>query len=85
MKSKDSDGLKGIALIFSFYIIEVIERNHGKGRVERNHDVIGANTFPFYWRDSTLFPYGWCLKRIFDGDGDAIEMKYRMLVLNEGK
>lgn len=81
LKSKNTEGLRGLALIFGFYIIEVIEINHGKGRIERNHETFGENTFPFYWRESTLFPYAWCLKRIFDGESDNIEIKYKLLIL----
>lgn len=84
-KTKDTKGLVGIAMIFGFYIIEVIEKNHGVGRIERNHESIGEDSFPFYWNGTTLFPYGWCLKRIFDGDGDNVELKYKMFVLNEQK
>ncbi|WP_123921960.1 hypothetical protein [Flavobacterium sp. LM4] len=81
VKNKNEEGLRGIALIFSFYIVAVIEKNHGKGKLERDDKSIGKDTFPFYWNGSTLFPYGWCLKRIYDGDGDNIAIKYKMLVL----
>lgn len=82
LKTKNEKGLRGIALIFSFYIVAVIERNHGKGKLERDDKSIGQDTFPFYWKDSTLFPYGWCLKRIYDGDADNVAIKYKTLVLN---
>tara|TARA_R110000868_G_C10590272_1_gene739497 strand:+ start:110 stop:529 length:420 start_codon:yes stop_codon:yes gene_type:complete len=83
--SKSDDGLNGLAYMFGFYIIDVIEKNHGKGRIERNHPDFGENVFPFYWNGGTLFPLAWCQKRIFDGDGDNVEFKYRISVLEEKK
>ncbi|MCX6148588.1 MAG: hypothetical protein NTW25_15245 [Candidatus Kapabacteria bacterium] len=80
-KTNKDDGLDGVALIFGFYIVEVIERNHGTGKMEQNHE-IGENTFPFYWNGSDLFPYGWCGKRIFDGEGDNVAVKYKLLILD---
>jgi hypothetical protein len=83
-KRTNSDrGLNGLAYMYGFYIMEVIEKNHGKGKIERNHPDFGENAFPFYWKDTTLFPVAWCQKRIFEGDGDNVEIKYRILVLEE--
>lgn len=84
-ETKNDEGLNGIAYILGFYIIEVIERNHETGRIERNHPQVGENTYPFYWNDSVLFPVGWCQKRIFDGDGDNVNFKYQVAVLDEIK
>ena len=84
-KTKNDEGLNGLALIFGFYIIEVIEKNHKKGRIERNHPDFGENVFPFYWNKGILFPVAWCQKRILDGEGDNIEIKYRLLILEEKK
>jgi len=84
-KSKNDEGLNGLAFIFGFYIIEVIEKNHGKGRMEQNDPELGENSFPFYWNDGTLFPIAWCQKRIFDGDGDDVEFKYKVIVLEKKK
>jgi len=83
IRSKNDNGLNGIAYMFGFYIIEVIEKNHGKGKIERNHPDFGENVFPFYWNGSTLFPFAWCQKRIFDGEGDNVEIKYQILILEE--
>lgn len=83
--SNSDDGLNGLAYMFGFYIIDVIEKNHGKGKIERNHPDFGENVFPFYWNGRTLYPLAWCQKRIFDGDGDNVEIKYRILILDEKK
>ena len=84
-KSQNEEGLSGIALEFATYIVAVIERNGEKGRWERNHPDFGEDSFPFYWKDTTLFPYAWCLKRIFDGKGDDVWAKYKTMVLQELK
>jgi len=80
-QTKDDQGLRGIALIFAFYIISVIEKNFEGGIINRNHEVFGENSFPFVWKDSTLFPYAWCSKRIFDGPGDNVWIKYQQFIL----
>jgi len=77
------DGLHGIALAFAAYIITVIERNTCPGVWRRNHPDFGEDSFPFEWQGSTLFPYGWCLKRIFDGKQDDIWIKYKAIVLSK--
>jgi len=79
-KTGDEEGLNGIALEFAFYIIKVIENNYEKGRLERNHKDFGDDSFPYYWRGSTIFPYSWCLKRIFDGKADNVWIKYKVLI-----
>ena len=83
IKTKSDYGLNGLAHIFGFYIIEVIEKNHGKGRIERNHPSFVEDVFPFYWNGATLFPVAWCQKRIFDGDADNVAFKYKMLILDK--
>ena len=84
-KTKNDEGLHGLAYMFGFYIIEVIEKNHGKGWIERDHPDFGENVFPFYWNGETLFPLAWCQKRIFDGDADNVELKYQILILDSKK
>ena len=81
-KTNNDEGLRGIAIIFAFYIISTIEKNHGQGVVERNHSTFGENSFPFTWNEATIFPYAWCLKRIFDGASDNVATKYKVLILD---
>ena len=64
INTQNDEGLNGIAIQFGFYIMETIERNHGKTWFERNHKDFGENSFPFYLNETTLFPIGWCQKRI---------------------
>lgn len=80
IKTGNDEGLHGLAIIMGFYIIEVIERNHGKGQLERNHPHYGENTFTFFWNNNTIFPVAWCQKRIFDGDADNVETKYKAFI-----
>jgi len=82
-RTNNDDGLNGVGIQFGFYIMEAIERNYGKGWVERNHESFGENSFPFYWDGTTLFPISWCQKRIFDGNGDNVWIKYKALVIEK--
>lgn len=84
-QSNDDSGLRGLALFFAAYIGEVIRRKGRGGSWSRNHAMIGNDSFPFSWNGGELFLYGWCLKRIFDGDSDNVWMKYRVCVLEESK
>lgn len=75
--------MNGIALEFGSYIAATIQKNTNLGKFERNHPTFGKDTFPFYWKENVIFPYGWCEKRIFDGKGDDVFSKY--LVFMSGK
>lgn len=80
-KTKSEDGLNGIALEFGAYIATTIQRNSGEGVLERDHPEFGEAAFPFHYSGGTIFPYMWCVKRIFDGAGDNVWSKYQVLVL----
>jgi hypothetical protein len=84
-KSKSEEGLNGIALEFGAYIATTIQRNTGEGVLERDHSEFGEAAFPFHYSGGTIFPYMWCVKRIFDGEGDNVWSKYRVLVLEPQK
>ncbi len=81
-ETDNDEGLHGIAYILGIYIIEVIDSNHGKGRIERDHPELGENSYPYYWNNSVLFPVTWCRKRIFEGEGDNVNLKYKIAVLD---
>ena len=76
------DGLQGIAMEFGAYIVKVIEEHFGPAEWQRNDESFGDDTFPLQWRGSTLFPVGWCLKRLLDGAADDVWFKFEALVLN---
>ena len=82
-KTRKEDGLRGIAVEFGAYIATTIQRNEREGVLERNHPEFGDASFPFTFSRGTIFPYIWCTKRIFDGEGDDVWFKYRALVLEQ--
>ena len=84
-KSKDDSGIRGIALEFAAYIVEVIDRNYGPVDWQRDDSNFGIDTFPLYWRSATLFPFAWCQKRIFDGPADNVWSKFSVLVIKENE
>jgi len=80
-ESGNDDGFNGIALEFGAYIATVIQHNFGEGVLERDHPDFGENSYPFVDSRGTIFPYNWCLKRIFDGPADDVWFKYQAHVL----
>jgi hypothetical protein len=80
-RTKDDDGLNGLALEFAAYIIKAIELHFGTGTWARDHPSLGPGTFPYTWRGGELFPYAWCQKRIFDGPADDVWAKFQTLVI----
>ncbi len=82
LKSGDDTGLNGIALEFAAYIVEVIRRNYGPVKWDRDGSEFGPDSFPLSWRGKFLFPYAWCQKRIFDGPGDNVWIKFKQLVMD---
>jgi len=80
--TRSEEGLQGIALEFGVYIVKVIERHFGPAEWMRDHESLGKDTFPLQWRGSTIFPFQWCMKRIFDGPGDDVWLKFKTLVLD---
>jgi hypothetical protein len=82
-RTKDDDGLNGVALEFAAYLVKVIEKNVARGRWNRDHPLFGPDTFPYEWQGGELFPYSWCQKRIFDGPGDDVWAKFHTLVLSK--
>ena len=79
--SGSEEGLQGIALEFAAYIVRVIEQHFGPVDWQRDHPSFGEDSFPLYWKGKTLFPVGWCLKRMLDGDGDDVWCKFETLVI----
>lgn len=80
-RTKSTEGLFGLAAEFGAYVITVIERNTEPGVWEKDHSAMGPNSLPFTWRGATLFPVGWCHKRIIDGPADNVWVKYQQFVL----
>lgn len=83
-KSKQEEGVRGIALEFAAYIVSVIEKNLEKGYWQRDSEEAGEDSFPYFLPDGRIiFPYGWCLKRIIDGASEDVWVKFQTLVLKK--
>lgn len=70
------EGIYGIALEMSAYMIEVIEKHYAKGEWRRDSEDIGPETWPFTAGDVTIFPVNWCLKAVEQGKEERIWPKY---------
>ncbi len=79
-RTGSEDGLRGLALEFGAYIVAVIERHYGPTKWERDNPEFGDDSFPLRWRDSTIFPVAWCMKRIIDGPGDDVWCKFDVII-----
>ena len=84
-KTRSEDGLNGVALEFAAYIVSVIQRHFGPAQWERDCPSFGEDTFPLHWRGSSIYPYAWCRKRVFDGPSDDVWFKFRAIVLGEAQ
>lgn len=80
-KTRSEDGLHGIALEFAAYIVSIIQRHFGPAQWERDCPSFGQDAFPLHWRGSSIYPYAWCMKRIYDGPGDDVWFKFHTIVL----
>jgi hypothetical protein len=84
IKTKNEEGISGMALELAAYIITVIEKNIGQGVWNRDSDEMGPETFPYCLQNGKIiFPYQWCLKRIFDGEADNVWSKFKTFVLDQ--
>lgn len=83
-KSKSEEGIKGVALEFAAYIITVIEKNIIVGTWARDSKEMGEDTFPYdLGNENYIFPYAWCLKRIYAGKEEDVWLKFKTLVLEK--
>ncbi|MGL6074090.1 MAG: hypothetical protein ACRC8S_08015 [Fimbriiglobus sp.] len=84
-RTGNDEGIQGIALEFAAYLVSVLEKHRGPVLWERDHPELGADTYPVEWRGATLFPFGWCLKRLLDGPDDDLVSKWQTLVVSRDK
>lgn len=80
-KTRSDEGLNGVPLEFAADIVTIIQQHFGPAQWERDDPAFGADVFPLHGRDSTINPYAWCQKRIFDGPANDVRSKFRTLVL----
>ncbi len=45
----------------------------------------GEKSYPLHWNAGESYPFAWCARRIMDGDGDSIWIKYSTLKDPQGK
>ncbi len=83
LRTKDDSGLKGIALEFGCYLIKVIESHFPPGILKKDHPMFGSDSYPYEWQGVEIFPYSWCLKRIFDGPEDNVWTKFQTLIIKK--
>src|SRR5579862_5584491 len=80
-RTRNADGFEGLGLEMAAYIVTVIERNICVGKWQRNSREFGKDSFPYYLPSGRIiFPYAWCLKRLLDGEGDDVCIKFKTLV-----
>jgi len=81
LKTNDDKGMYGIALFFGAYIGAVIKNELGLGGWKQDHPDFGHKSYPFHIKEGNcVFPVSWCYKRIMDGEGDNIVVKYQALI-----
>ncbi len=81
-RTQDSEGINGLALEVAAYMIKVIEKNYGGGAWQKDHAAYGSETFAYEWRGNEFFLYHWCLKRITDGPGENVWLKFRTQIIS---
>jgi hypothetical protein len=80
LATKNKSNFENFALTFGLYVIEVLERNHGKGYLERKLIGLQEDSFPFHWNGQLLFPCKWCFDRIFKRDSLTIWELYNQVI-----
>ena len=74
-RARPQRGTFGLALGYGAYIGEVIRRRDG-GNWAANHPAGGSNSYPLTIRSNvTVFPVGWCWKRLTQGEEDTVYHK----------
>lgn len=79
VRDKSSLSVNALASMYGAYIGEVIRRSEPGSRWDRDHPVFGEKSYPLRWAARDTFPMGWCYKRITEGDGDNVWVKYTVL------
>ena len=76
VKNPVSVSVKGLGSAYGAYVGEVIRRSEPGSRWERDDAVGGEKSYPLIWRRLHLYPFGWCQKRILNGDEESIWTTY---------
>ena len=81
--NRDAIDLRRESFTWGAYIGEVLVKTKA-GRWKRDHEVVGAASYPVHWGNGESFPIGWCQKRLTNGEEDNVWVKYRLLI-EEGR
>jgi hypothetical protein len=79
LKNPSSISVRGLSAEYGAYVGEVIRRSEGNAYWTRDSKVAGQKSYPLHWNAGESYPLAWCSRRITDGDGDSIWVKYSVL------
>jgi len=79
LKNPSSISVRGLSAEYGAYVGEVIRRNEANAYWTRDSQVAGEKSYPLHWNAGESYPFAWCARRITDGDGDSIWVKYSVL------
>ncbi len=82
LNSRNTD-IGGLSIIFGLYIIEVIERNHEKGFLQRKLLGTEHDDFPYYWKGNLIFPCNWVQNKIKNMSSTDISLIYNNVILEK--
>jgi hypothetical protein len=83
-KANPQQGTFGLATGYGAYIGEVLRRRDG-GSWAVDHPVAGPRSYPLTTKsNSTVFPVGWCWKRLTIGEEDNVYHKVLLLSASAG-
>jgi len=79
IKDPSSVSVQGMSMEYGAYVGEVIRRNEPNSYWTRDSQVMGEKAYPIHWNAGESYPFGWCSKRITNGEEDSIWIKYSIL------
>jgi hypothetical protein len=82
-QSPSSVRVMGISAAYGAYIGEVVRKTEEGVHWERD-DQMGEKIYPLIWGTGHSYPMGWCQRRITDGDGDNVWVKFSILRESKG-
>lgn len=83
VQSGSSVRVMGISAAYGAYIGEVIRKTEDGVHWERD-DQMGEKSYPLIWGTGHSYPMGWCQRRITDGEGDNVWVKFSILKERKG-
>jgi hypothetical protein len=83
LQSPSSVAVMGLSAAYGAYIGEVIRKTEEGVHWERD-DQMGEKSYPLIWGTGHSYPMGWCQRRITDGDGDNVWVKFYILKERKG-